>query len=421
MANKRVVDFLQNLILLALTASAFYLLTCFPMLDGVVSGKMQAFLTRPDNAVQKDVEISEMVAAVHFVVTDQNEYGRYALLNADTDAPEFQKIAPLFREAIGSASDLVETTEDELRSALQSPGVYVDLTASLPLSAVAAWLGEEYSVIDRVKALALVTTEETVMIYFCGADDRVVRCSSALTSAAVRELTAGFAPNGGQFAFESEHDGLAPYTVLVQEIADAVDISAEIPAGYTAYNLLTALDFNAHTNSRYFESSGVEVVVQSPFTLRIGSDGTVKFSTDGEVTSDLYRVSDTEGIPAAEDALRSAWGIAKALTEATSASELTLDSMEQTEHGWVLSFRYHFNGVPVWLVNDRTALRIVISGGAVTEFEYCCRKYAALEQQAELLPPTMAVAIAAMHTDAELTLAYIDNGSETLSARWFAR
>ena len=85
MSSKRVIDFLQNLTLVALTVSAIYLLTCFPMLDGTVTGRVQEFFAGPDRSVEQSGEVTTAVAAVHLVVTDQYEYGRYACLTAATD------------------------------------------------------------------------------------------------------------------------------------------------------------------------------------------------------------------------------------------------------------------------------------------------------------------------------------------------
>ena len=44
--------------------------------------------------------------------------------------------------------------------------------------------------------------------------------------------------------------------MLVAQAEALPDLNPELPAGYSTYNLLTALDFNAHTLSRYTESGG---------------------------------------------------------------------------------------------------------------------------------------------------------------------
>lgn len=421
MNNKRLVDFIQNLTLLLLTASAIYLLTCFPMLDGVLTGKVQNFLTRPDSSMQQSSDITAAIGRVHLVVTDQFEYGRYSNLNIMTDEAEFQRLVPLLREAIGSAAAGEPVTKEDFRAALELPGIYVDLTVSLPTNVIAAWLKESYAGEGDVRAFGLFATGETAVLYLCAGDGGISRCTTALTSAAVREMTAMFAPNGGRFAFESEYETLAPYTVLSQDVPSVSDLQVSIPAGYTAYNLLTALEFNAHTTSRYHESSGVEVVMQSPLTLRIGSDGTVRYSTDGGVPPGLYRVACAGTVPTAQEALQNACAIARVLCTGTGAGNLSLDSVKQTEQGWIITFYYQINGFRIHLAGDREALRIVISGDEVVNFEFYCRNYTMLEQSAVILPPSMATAIAARYEGAELALAYVDNGTDLLSAQWLAQ
>ncbi len=416
MNKKRIVNWLQNLALVALSISAVFLLTRLPVVEGAVRGQMQALLTMPDNTVRSNRDISFAVSSVHIAVTDEIEYGRYAGINVPVDGEVFQRLLPLLREAIGSVSGREETTDEIFRAALETPGIYLDLTVDLPLACATAWLGEEYDDNGAVRALALTAEEETATLFWRRADGTVMRGKSALTSVAVRELAATFAPNGGRFAYESGFDTLAPYTVLVQEVESAADVRAAIPDGYSAYNLLTALDFNAHTYSRYTESSGVEVVFQSPRMLRISADGTVSYSSAGEVHSELYQVAGATSV----QALQGACAIAAALTEGTGAGTLAVNSVEQTETGWIVTFEYCVGGIKVRLGNDRTALRVVISGDAVTEFEYFCRAYTDTEQSSVLLPPTMAMAIAALHDGAELTMAYVDSGADVIGASWFA-
>ena len=153
---------------------------------------------------------------------------------------------------------------------------------------------------QEVRAMALTTEEATAMLYLYGADGSIFRYETALPSSAVQETAASFAPNGGSFAFESNYSPLKPYTVLVSSLAPVPDVQSSLPDGYTAYNLLTALDFNAHTNSRYTEQGGAaEVVEGSPGTLRIGADGTVTYTGEPETASDLYQISSSGEAPPA--------------------------------------------------------------------------------------------------------------------------
>ena len=420
MNKKVIVNFLQNLTLLTLTVTAMLLLMRFPMLEGVAGGRMRELLSAPESAVQHSVDLSGAVAAVHLVVTDETEFGRYAKINAPTSGVEFQQLEPLLRGAIGSATDAREATHAEFQTAMETPGIYVDLATALPVSVVAAWLGEQFDSDDSVRALALTTARETAMLFFLREDGSLLRCECALTSSAVREVAATFQPNGGQFAYESGFGTLAPYTVFVQTVDSVVKVDASIPAGYSAYNLLTALNFNAHTNSRYFESSGTEVVMQAPHFLWIGTDGSVHYSSDGEVTDPLYRIACAGETPNAVEVLRGAYLLATALSSGTEAATLSLEQIEKTETGWTVTFGYCYNGVCVRLGNERAALRVVVTGDTITEFDYFCRAYTPTQEESVLLPPSMAVAIASVGNGGELTLAYVDNGGDVHGAHWFA-
>lgn len=421
MNKKLFINFLQNLSLMMLSVTAILLLLQFPMLDGVLSGKMRALLSASESSVERSEDLTTAVASVHFAVTDDNEYGRCTKINEPTSGADFQKLLPLIREAIGSAAGETPATEAELKEALNGSGIYVDLTTTLPLSFVAAWLGEEYESADNVCALALIAAQETAVLFFLRDDGTVIRCESALTSSAVRELTASFVPNGGRFAYESDYKSLAPYTILVRETGVMAQIGASIPNGYSAYNLLTALDFNAHTNARYTESGGAEVVIQSPRMLKIGPEGTVRYSSSGEITNELFRIPCSGEQPTSAEILQSACTLADALCSGTNAASLSLESVEKTESGWIISFCYHTNGVRVRLSDERSALRVIVVGDTITEFEYYCRAYTPLQENSALLPPSVAVAIAAMHEGAELTVAYVDNGAAILNANWLSQ
>lgn len=421
MNKKAFINFLQNLTLLALTFTAMLLLTRFPMLDGALSGRVRELLSVPEKKVQSSFDMTSAITTVHFAVTDDSEYGRYTEINAATDSAEFLKLSPILRAAVGSAIPGRAATQAELRTALETPGIFVDLTTVLPVTVVAAWLGEEFEGEENIRSLALTTVRETAILFFILDDGSVMRCECALSSSAVREVTAAFSPNAGQFAYESDYDTLAPYTILVQRVNDAVQMESSIPAGYSAYNLLTALDFNAHTNARYTESSGTEVVIQSPRMLRISTDGTVQYSCDGEVTNALYRIACEGEAASAAEAVQGAYALAAALSQGTDAAPLSLELVEQTETGWTISFCYRLDGVPVRFSNERAALRVKIDGDTITKFEYYCRAYTSTQNSDVLLPPSMAVAIASMHENAELMLAYVDNGAAVIGAHWFAQ
>ena len=384
---------------------------------------MQQLLTATssDTALQQTTDFSSTISTAHLVVTDDSEYGRYSRLYVPMDSAEFFQIGPLFREALGSA-DLVGVVEDPvLQNALHSPSLFLDLTVVLPCQVVAAWLGANSTLDYSVRSLALTThNNDTAVLYLIDNGGIVIECSTALTTSAIQDLVHDFSPNGGSFAFESNYAPLRPYTVLVSETTSAPDILSTLPDGYTSYNLLTALDFNAHTNSRYWETGNVEVVEESPRTLRIAPDGTVTYTGDADVSSSLYHIPSAGGTVHAVDALLAADQLAKALVTGTDASPLHLYSMESTDDSWHITYRYQSQGLPVLLSDDSNALSVTITDSAITAFTYRCRALTVTDQRSILLPSSMAIAIASLHPNADLSMGYVDSNADTLTARWLA-
>ena len=392
MSDKRLRNWVQNAALALLTVSALLLLTRLPLLQNIRLSAGPLFSAEPEPE-PADAPLAAMFSSVNLMITGDSEYGRCGQLCA-------------------AAEDAA------LRTALDDPGFYLELTCGeLPLEAVAAWLGEEAPLERTVRAMALTAGgDDQVLLFLLDRDGRITRCTTALPGSAVRSACEKFAPNGACFAYETGYTSLSPYTVLMADVAAFPDVAPERPAGYSAYNLLTALDFNAHTLSRYTESGGAEVVEESPRTLRIGPDGAVSFISRGTISSGLYRASG-QGL---REILAAGWRLAAALTDGAGASPLFLQAVEETEGGYVLRFRYEVNGVPVFFSDGGDALAVTFQAGAVSSFTYRCRSYTPLEEEpAALLPAGMAQAIAAGYPDAALFIGYEDDGSERLAAQWY--
>lgn len=427
MTNKRLRNTLQNLIMLLLTASALFLLTQLPSLRGIQwTDRVQGFLSPgPVSGTREQEGVpAELLPSVQLLVTGDSEYGRYGRLNIPAEDAVLQTVAPLFQEAIGSATEVGLTAGASLREALDGSGFYLDLTPStdLPLAAMEPWLGDPGGLDRRVRALALTAGEEGfAQLYLLEPEGDIYLYETALPASAVRSACeSGFSPNGACFAYETNYGSLEPYTVLIAQADPLPDLDAELPAGYSRYNLLTALDFNAHTLSWYAESGGAEVVEESPRTLRIGPNGNVSFTSRGESGSPLFQTAGEA--PELSEILAAGWRLASALTEGTGASPLRLRAAEETEDGCVLRFRYEAAGTPVVFSDAEDALTVTFIGGQVAAFTYRCRIYTPVEEEASssLLPPFMAQAMAAIYPNASLSVGYEDSGVGRLAAQWLA-
>lgn len=423
MQNKRLRGFLQNLALVLLSLSALFLLGSMPLFHISWTDQVQSLLAPhpASGGHAQSSTLADMFPSVHVMVTQDIEYRRYGRLYVPGDDPLLEQIIPLFQEALGSASETGASAELTLRSALDSPCLYLDLTTQLPLEAVAAWLGETVGFSREVRSMALTSEQEdTATLYLRSESGDIFRYNTALPVSAVREVCGSQTSNGSIFAYESNYAPLAPYTVLVAETPDAPAVQTELPAAYSVYNLLTALDFNAHPLFRYTESSGAEVVEESPRTLRVSPDGAVSFTSRGEDSSPLYQVPAAGEQPTMPECLSAAGRLAAALTEGTGASPLYLRAVEMAEGGCTVRFGYHAGAIPVFFSDEKDALSVTISGAAITAFTYRCRAYTPTEDTSPLLPAAMAQAIASLYPEAGLSVGYVDGGAGPLAAHWLA-
>lgn len=418
MKNKRVINGLQNAALILLTVSALFLLLHTPMVQGgwALGSPAASLAAQPPQEAAG--ELSAMLGSVHIMVTADSEYGRFGQLCVGGEDTLIQQIIPLFREALGSAAELEAATQQQFQDALEGMAVYLDLTVQLPLTAVAACLGESAGSDRPVRAVALTAGGETaVSMYLLSEDGGLFRCATALPVSAVEAICAGVQPNGSSFAYETNYTALEPYTLLAAQVSQPPELQADLPAGYTDYNLMTALDFNAHTKFWYTDRDGAVVVEESPRTLRIGPDGMVRYSR--AASSPAYRADGKE--LAVTEALRTAWSLATSLTNGTGGSELRLSGLEETEGGYAVVFRYQAEGIPVCFPDESDALTVTVGVGGVTDFTYRCRSYTPVEEAgAPLLPPAMAAAMASLHPDSGLSLAYVDTGAARISPCWLS-
>lgn len=410
--SKKLVDRLQNVALVVLSLSAVFLLLSFFHLRGGWTARFQTLLAvRPAAGGQEEASgVGELLAAPHIMVTSDSEYGRCGRLYTPAGDALLEQMLPLFGEALGSADQVGAAADQTLRAGLGKSSLYLDLTVELPLEVVAAWLGER-TVFDRaVRAMALTTEgRDTAVLYLCGGEGEIFRYFTALPASAVEALTESVSPNGSLFAYETNYAPLAPYTVLVREAEGLPQVRSELPATYSSYRLLTALDFNAHTNSRYAEPGGTEVVMDGRRTLRIGPEGTVTYDSGEE---------DAGGRGGALEALRAAGRLAAALTGGVDASPLYLRRLEEREDGYLVGFQYQVEGVPVRFPDEADALTVLVRGAGIAEFTCRCRTYVPEEEASVLLPPIMAAAIASLYPEGELSLGYVDSGSGRLHADW---
>ena len=418
------VRLVQNTAILLLSVSAVFLLLQVISFSTGQDGNIASLF--PDTALSDDAQahstdLTGMPSPVSLVVNW--DYGRSGHLLTSPEDTGAQAATALLQEALGSAAGPKTAGEDAFRQALSRPGIYFDCTNALPVSIFAAQYGVAFD--PQVEAryfLIAVEEDQTVGLYFWSGEGNIFRYSTAVTGTAVTDVVTTFQTNGALFAFEAgetmEH--LDPYTILTG-VRNPRTLTSAIPAALDMDSLLERLDFNPHTNSRYPQSNGTEVVVESPRTLRVQTDGTVIYTGDTEAASDLYRVASAGGTPTEAEAVLAVRQLLEELLSDEDLADAVLycSGVEKSKDGMMVYFDYMVDGIPIYFADGAAAMEAEITGDTLTAFQLKCRQYTLRESTYTLLPLPLAAAVS-QYEGGCLTIGYVDRGNEEVLPSWMA-
>ncbi|MEG1592931.1 MAG: hypothetical protein RR350_00890 [Oscillibacter sp.] len=359
-------------------------------------------------------------APVRLAVT--GAFGRYGNLQLTTAAEDFVLPATLLSEALGSAGAMAPCREAEFTKALSGTSVYYDFCEALPLSVLAASIASRYSGGGSARRLLLAESGDGVTLYLWSETGNWSRCTTAVTQEQLNELVAKYELGNASFALDNaDVDNsfafLNSYSLFLEDSPELPTLFAANPLTETD-SLLSALGFNPHTNSRYPEADGTEVIMNGDSSLHIQTDGRVLYESGSNST---LSIAAREDLPTAMEAVPGAGALLNGLL-GNSAGEaaLYLQSLRQTGESTVLRFGYHVGGIPIRLSGNEAAAEITLNGNTVVSFSLRFRQYTATENQGLLLPLPQAAAIAATRHGAELSIGYMDSGEAAVTATWLA-
>jgi len=430
MSKRTRISLLQNAAIILLSISALFLLfrvlsyetgdsrtTIFSELFGADSSETAHTAAATD--------LTGMAAPFHLVIT--GPYGRSGILPGDAVTTPDDAVIDLLREALGSAEQMESVGPAVFRNALSVPGIFIDYLSALDAGVVSGRLNAVLAYDTPIRYL-LVAAEGTTnaALYLWDGGSSVSRFQTAVSVSALHELTAAASPDDTFFAFEGgeEYAHLAPYSLMRHTALTIPVCSSALPSIASDMDaLLALLDFNVHTESRYKLSNGTEVVVESPRTVRLQSDGVLLYEGDESVDSELFIVSCAGDAPTAAEAVLAARQLIGTLFSAAefSATQLYLSSISPAGNGFDLEFHYMVNGIPVSFSDETPALRMEIRGRSVTAFTLRWRQYTLTEESYTLLPVRQAAAIAANFEQPFMTIGYADSGLTSLLPAWLAR
>jgi hypothetical protein len=412
-------NLLQNIAITVLAVSAV-LLFARTQLDNLSVGSLSELLSSaPSAAPAAQAEaLTDLAVPVRMAVT--GAYGRYGDLWLTTAGQEFAAPGALLGEALGSAGASAACTEADLRQALRGTSIYYDFEADLPLSVLAGLLGTDLAPEGLSARVAVLSAAGDGVALYLQGEAGCSRFTTALTGAALEKLVNSYQLGNVSFAFElgGDAEALAPDNLLLTgDLPDFPVLTASVPTG-TSSGLLSALGINPHTNSRYPESSGAEVVMDGDRTVRLQTDGTVVYQDGGESAAVHISAEEADSPTDREAVLGAARLLAQMVQPGDAA--LCLHAVQRTGVTRVIQFDYVLNGTPIRLSSGGHAAEVTLSGDAVTGFTLLLRRYQAGQNPSLLLPLRQALAVAAQHPGAELVVCYTDGGGSAVSAQWLA-
>lgn len=354
-------------------------------------------------------------------VAVSGSYGRYGSITLTTASDSFVPLGNLLGEALRSLQSYAESSEAELLEALEHPSVYYDFLHALPLSVLAGFVDSSGD--DTLSARRLVLAEPEgngVMLYLQDDAGRCLRCITALSGQDLENVIGQYEQGSAVFAFDTVQTygeyAVQPLSLFLTEPELPLLDSAARSAAPS--QVLSALGFNPHTQTRWTETSGTEVIVDGDRTLRIRSDGTVDYQSGG---STALQVTAGGELLTPWEAASDVSTLLSALLPEGCEAQLYLRSISRSGASMTLNFDYQYSGIPIHFSDGSTAARVTLSGTAVSSITFTARQYTAEDEPALLLPLQQAMAVAAQKApERELFIGYADYGTEQTAPQWLS-
>lgn len=428
--NASRINRLQNLAILLLTVSALVLVANLPLF-GVLSDRSLIELAR--DRLHRETVVAEHnvsgVASLAFPVrmVYTNDFARLGADALTTLSDEFEHAGTFLGEAVGSAHEAVSVSEATFLSALRGQGLYFDLTAVLPLEVLSDFLGVTApdAGFSYVRRMLLSPRDETdAALFVQDGDGAYHRFSTAVSSPALVEFLAGQSGSSADFAFMlgANYAALSPFTLVLSDPVPRAELEASNALSGSEEAFLRSAGFNAHTENRFTESSGTVIVREVASTLYLRPDGTVDYQ-GGEASPDsLYFVAaSAPGAPTRAEAVAAAQTLAVTLLQdILGDASLYLSDVLAGDGAYRVSFDLMVNGTPIRFADGSHAAAVTVSGQSITAFTLKARQYRLTEEVPLLLPLSLSAGIARVWNDAELVVAYVDAGGETIPPVWIA-
>ena len=408
-------DLGRRLLIALLLCSALLLLRSTGYYDGIRERlERSRSVIRTESAAGTDsAPLLPVEAMLPLAVTVRSAAGGGcygAAYDAEETAAVFRRFSVDVSEALGSAGEPAERTEEEFRESMNGCCVALQFICPVQLELLSGWFGIEMSsaaAAHEAEILCLSASETGAQLCYRTAEGRCYACTTAVSPDSFRSRAAEYAPNGALYAWESDRLTDGGYTLLLPSPPEpaAVKSAAPLPRGEEADAVLTAMGMNSFVTSSYTESDGTVVYVSDENTLRISPAGTVVFRR-------ASAPEDKQGDLTAS--VSSAWPAAARCREpflADGALQFAGAGYSDAQQGCLVLADYAVDGIPVRLASGHAA-ELVMRGETVIQARLQLRQFTRTEERTQLLPYLQAAAIAE-RSQGRAEIVYADAGEAT--------
>lgn len=408
-------DFIQNITITFLSLLAVVLCV---RTQTYGSGLSLSYFSSLGSGTSAVVAQEESVLSAPVRAAVSGSYGRYGSITLTTASERFAPLGSLLSEALSSARFYTDISEAALLEALDRPSVYCDFLGSLPLSVIGALMGGSGDDSLSARCLAVAAEEDgSVALYLWDDSGACLRCVTALSLQDLEDVIGQYEQGNAVFAFDmTESASAAAIRPLSLFLTEPVLPVLEGKAGtVSSGRLLSAMGFNPHTQTRWTEAGGTEVIVDGDRTLRLRSDGSFSYQSGGSSALSIASAGDT---PTLQEAAAGVSAMLGKLMQGESCLYLT--SISRSGDTVTLTYDYHHSGIPIRFADGSCGAKVTLSGNAVSAVYFTARQYTAADETALLLPLRQAMAVAAQVPDRELLICYADYGTERVEPQWLS-
>ena len=422
-------DRVKNILIIFLSVSALFLSTRTGMYSQLFHSSpfissalryLSEFFTADYSVSAEDAKGYSQAAKPFAVLTRSAGDEMYvSMWNSDDLESAYDSYSAALGEALGSAGEASEITEQSYRSLLENNScVYFDFYYPQQLSLLAGWLGTSMSDSHTTSAVLLAESPDSgsVLCYMDYSSGVFYRCLTELSWSSVSSKLAEHNDVSAKLAYMLgySNQGLDPYTIIPDKTPQKNSFATKNPfrINLLTSSVLSVFSMNSYIASVYQESDGTTVYVESDRTLRISPDGCVIFRS-AETSSQAISVSTADCLELAYQLVSSCAGLC------SSDLDIYLIAADRQSGECTFTFGYVLDGIPLVADDGSFAAQVRVNSAGINWASILFRSYEDTGESVVLLPASLQAAVIQTTGGGKMFLTYSDNGL-TAEPQWSA-